>query len=328
MSRTAVRPYGSLQVSILRVLKGQELSGYDLYKALATKGMDVWPNHVYTVLVKMERDGLLKGRWTDARGKAPRKHLYSLSREGNAEYDTLVEDSLGLIMEHFFEKSLSFEDIGFHMRLSKEILGGLAKWSDGSAFRLVIVGPDYNPMVCFPKFYYSVSEAYPNADVYVVKRPWKRGLDGRKNLKVLDGSRDDIPLRDGFADYVLLQGFPNSSPVEATLEECSRVLRDDGSVFLEIPEILTKERRSPYVTNFPDFVLRLFYEHYGQDRIVEVEEVRNLLLHGFARVKSIDVRGKIIFYAEGKLPRTPASGLEILDMNPRTKRGVTAKRLA
>ena len=53
-----------LKNCIIRILKDDELSGYSIYKMLTLKGKETWPNHVYTLLVQMEKkEGWLKSRW-------------------------------------------------------------------------------------------------------------------------------------------------------------------------------------------------------------------------------------------------------------------------
>lgn len=316
-------PSSDLKAAILRILKDDELSGYSVYKLLAMKGVEKWPNHVYTTLVEMEKEnGWLTSRWVGEGKGGNRKHLYSLTPSGRGEYDDIVKDSLGILIERFFKENLSFEDLSFHMGLVRETFGVPAGWSNEDTFRLVIASPAYHPLVCFPKFYYAVSEAYPNSSIYVVKRPWEEAkpLEGRKNLTFVDGSRDDIPLRDGFADFILLQGFPSSSSVSTTVGECLRVLKGDGCLFLEIPSILAVERRAPHNTIFPEYVLKLFYELCGQDRSVRIEAVNKMLSASFEHVREIEVRGKVIIHAVNKkakavqdtrLPRVGSLGSKV-----------------
>ena len=231
---------------------------------------------------------------------ASRKHLYSLSESGEGEYDNIVRDALEILMERFFNENLSFEDIAFHIKIGRETFGALGKWPEDRPFTLVVASPSYHPLICFPKFYYALSEAFPKSSIYVVRSPWGKPLEGRKNLTFLDGSRDEIPLRDNFADYVLLQGFPVSSSVRNTVGESLRVLKDDGCLFLEIPSIMTVEKRLPHNTSFPEYVLKMFYELCGQDRSVHIEDVNKILPTYFEHVKNIEVRGKVIFYTVSK----------------------------
>lgn len=63
------------------MLLDSELSGYDLYKEMTRKGVRIHSNYLYMVLTSMHRRRLLKDRWVEGAGR-PRRHLYSLSREG------------------------------------------------------------------------------------------------------------------------------------------------------------------------------------------------------------------------------------------------------
>lgn len=292
-----------LKSAIVRILKERELSGYSIYKVLLAKGYTVWPNHVYVALAEMEKkERLLESRWVGNREGGGRRHLYLLSPAGRGRYDDLLRDSLHVLMERFFDENLSFEDLPFHIDLVRKTLGALKGRTPQDSFRLVIAAPSYHPLVCFPKYYYAVSQAYPNASVYVVRSPWEDGrlLHEGKNLTFLEGTRDRIPLRDGFADYSLVQGFPRSSSIAPTIEESRRILRDDGSLLLEVPEVLTEERRVPHNTVFPEYALRLFYELCGQDRSVKLRDVGRVLSTRFKRVRSVELRGKVIFHATGR----------------------------
>jgi DNA-binding PadR family transcriptional regulator len=306
----------NLKSRIIRILNDEELSGYSIYKSLLIKGIKSWPNHVYTLLTDMEKkDGLLQSRWVSEKkstkkGDAIRKHLYSLSEIGKEEYENIIKDSLGVLMERFYKENLSLDDLPFHIELVNEFIGNTAKLSRKDSFKLVIASPSYHPLVCFPKFYYAISEAYPNSSIYVIKSPWDNILkpieDGAKNLTFLNGSRNEIPLKDNFADYVLLQGFPKSYSISSTIRECMRVLKDDGCLFVDIPAIMSTEMRVPHNTVFPEYVLRLFYEVCGQDRIVRLEDVKRSLSNNFEQIKHLERRGRVIFFGFDKKKNFPA----------------------
>jgi DNA-binding PadR family transcriptional regulator len=292
-----------LREFIIRILKYEELSGYSVYKTLSAKGLKVWPNHVYVLLRKMEKEGLLKSRWSNAtnskRLKQAKKHLYSLSSPGEDEYNNIIYHSVLVLMERFFEENLLLEDLPFHIELVKETLGRLGSSPEVPHSRIVIASPAYDPLVCFPKFYYALSDAYSNSMIYVVKNPWidKEQLVGRKNLVFLDGSRDDIPLKDNFADYLLLQGLPRSaSPVE-TIDECIRVLKKDGCFFLESSKIMIEESK---YTDFLEFVLKMFYDFCAQDQKVSLEELDKILSERFEIMKRVEVRNKFLYFCGRK----------------------------
>jgi DNA-binding PadR family transcriptional regulator len=63
---------------ILEELHRAPAHGYALRRALARGGAQVAPGTVYSALRRLERDGLLKGRWQDGR----RRRVYRITRTG------------------------------------------------------------------------------------------------------------------------------------------------------------------------------------------------------------------------------------------------------
>jgi DNA-binding PadR family transcriptional regulator len=63
---------------ILEELRRAPAHGYVLARALARRGVKVAPSTVYGALRRLERDGVLDGRWQDGR----RRRIYQLTRLG------------------------------------------------------------------------------------------------------------------------------------------------------------------------------------------------------------------------------------------------------
>ncbi|MBI3022097.1 MAG: PadR family transcriptional regulator [Thaumarchaeota archaeon] len=202
---------------VLSLLHQREVSGSDVYKFLAKKGARIWPNHVYGTLSEMERAGLLKGRWLDnPGGKGPRKHLYSLSIRGKKEFRELIRESIDLLVGEYSRSDHTKEDVRNYLDVVKSYFGRFtqigARIPTRTGSKIVGVVPDPDPLVCSPLYIEAASEALPNAALYVVKPPHaKLDLEVRPNLTVLDGWRHNMPLKDGFADWLSVQGFRNDS---------------------------------------------------------------------------------------------------------------------
>ncbi len=64
---------------ILEELAQAPAHGYALRAALARCGVRVAPSSIYSALRRLERDGILTGRWQDGR----RRRLYRLTRSGD-----------------------------------------------------------------------------------------------------------------------------------------------------------------------------------------------------------------------------------------------------
>src|SRR5438445_13819 len=109
---------------IIRILIDREISGYDAYKELVTKGIRLRSNYLYMILSEMRDKGLLKARWVENQ-RGPRKHLYSLSDGGHEEFREQVRDSLSVIMDAFVHANLNAQDLPDHVKVFK---GALARF--------------------------------------------------------------------------------------------------------------------------------------------------------------------------------------------------------
>src|SRR5438132_314907 len=178
----------ALKRLIIRILIDREISGYDAYKELVTKGIRLRSNYLYMILSEMRDKGLLKARWVENQ-RGPRKHLYSLS--------------------------------------------------------------------------------------------------------------------DGFADYLMLEGFPRAAPEMKTILECARVLNDRGHLLIRVPSVMLEESR-PRFGNFAEFALKQYYDISDQDRMVSLARVKSLLGESFGKLIEADFRGTLVLYAgEKRIIREP-----------------------
>ncbi|MFX1483683.1 MAG: PadR family transcriptional regulator [Promethearchaeota archaeon] len=74
---------GALSLAILAIILDGESYGYDIMKKLSQDKFDslqLEPSTTYPLLRRLEKRGILEGRWSDASGK--RRRLYYVTREG------------------------------------------------------------------------------------------------------------------------------------------------------------------------------------------------------------------------------------------------------
>ena len=288
----------ALKRLIIRILIDREISGYDAYKELVTKGIRLRSNYMYMILSEMRNKGLLKARWVENQ-RGPRKHLYSLSESGHEEFREQVRDSLGVIMDAFVHANLNAQDLPDHVKVFKGALAWFGIQPPGRGDKFVYTSPSFDPLVCYPLGIRLLSETYPATSLVVVKPPGVKFYDDRPNVTFVDGRRHDMPLRDGFADYLMLEGFPRAAPEMKTILECARVMNDRGHLLIRVPSVMLEESR-PRFGNFAEFALKQYYDISDQDRMVSLARVKNLLGESFARVMEADVRGNLVLYAGEK----------------------------
>jgi DNA-binding PadR family transcriptional regulator len=288
----------------MRILATDESNGYDVMKQLASEGVSLPSNYVYTVLSEMEDEKLLAGRWQDSE-KGPRKHFFTLSEAGQTEYRKRQKDSLDFLMGTYVKTNFSRADlpslIKTYAKFLKQVYYALgARFPEAVGTKLVMAVPYFDPLTYHPIEYYSMSEAFPNASLYLIKPTEMKVYESRTNFQVADGFRHDMPLRDGFADHLYLRGFPKSVDEKKTVDECLRVLGKDGDLVVQLSNIMTQEK-SPLCPSFSEFLSRLFYDLYDQDRIVSLEDAKEILSTRFKKVKDIESCGNTYLYARQRI---------------------------
>jgi PadR family transcriptional regulator PadR len=79
---------GTIQIAILGLLRRGGQCGYQIVKELRERdeALDVKYGALYPLLEKLERKGLIKGRWEEGRGQKG-LHVYSLTPEGRKALD-------------------------------------------------------------------------------------------------------------------------------------------------------------------------------------------------------------------------------------------------
>jgi PadR family transcriptional regulator PadR len=74
---------GALSLAILAIILDGESYGYDIMKKLGQEEYDALqlePSTTYPLLRRLEKRGILEGRWSDSSGK--RRRLYYVTRDG------------------------------------------------------------------------------------------------------------------------------------------------------------------------------------------------------------------------------------------------------
>ncbi len=83
---------GALSLAILAIILDGESYGYDIMKKLGQEEYDALqlePSTTYPLLRRLERRGILEGRWSDVSGK--RRRLYYVTKEGRRILKRMVK---------------------------------------------------------------------------------------------------------------------------------------------------------------------------------------------------------------------------------------------
>ena len=287
-----------IERNILKLIsEEEEICGYDLWKRLTSKGVKCHSNHLYVVLKDMEKEGILKGRWVEeGNHNGVKKHLYSMGKEGKEAMDSALRDSLSLLMTSYLNEMRQVKDYsGFAKVIVQASLQlGLPIPSKGE--RIVLSVPYHDPLTCY-QIIFSLTDSFPNSSVYLVTPPRMEIYETRPNLTVLHGWRYDMPLKDGFADFLILEGFPSQVPEDETIRECMRVLKEGGNFVVQVKNTMVEER-APEFPFFSEYVEKLYYELFQQDRKISREKVAAIFPRYFKGRTETDIMGTTMFYGK------------------------------
>lgn len=284
----------AIRRSTIRSLAGRERYGQEILAELQLMGIRTGPNYLYEILAEMEDEGLLKGRWAPNPIGKPDRHYYSLAEGGKKELDRMVRDSIDLISEMVLMRRMRESP-----RMLTEVLSKLG--SPLPRGRLVVALPDGDPGLAYWLHLHSLVGNLREVSLYVVKPPDGRFRDPPPGVTVLDGRRNDLPLKDGFADFLLVSGLPRDSPLEAAAKEFARVLNPAGHLLLRQSNSFTEDRAPRYMTGYEHWA-NLVYEVYDRDKTVNVRALLRVLSKSFRSVNDEIIGGSTWVHAHSKKP--------------------------
>lgn len=90
----------AIQISILGMLQRGDQCGYILARELREKSeaLDIQYGALYPLLERMEREGVIRGRWEDGRGPHGR-HVYAITAAGRKRLQKLQTGWLQLVAQ-------------------------------------------------------------------------------------------------------------------------------------------------------------------------------------------------------------------------------------
>jgi len=255
---------GDLKQIILRLFGNREFYGYEVHKVLVSEDVKVEMSRLYRVLNEMRREELLEGRWEKSR-IGPRRRVYRLGRKGKVALTKILLDAIRTVHGFYGAYLMSllpevnvFDDI-------------VRSFTDGSTGyeNIVYVITKYSRMheVLIP----NIQSRLPHAKIFLVK-PRQLELDlNLDNLFFLDGFYNDIPLKNDYADCMIIIDLPKREYLEQAMKEWHRVLMSNGKLTILTPSILLEKYEDPL--SIGDFI-----EKHEHETIEKGEHIDKTLL--------------------------------------------------
>ncbi len=265
-----------LRKTILELFSSKDMYGYEVKKRIELDGEKIEATRIYTILKELNDEGLIIDRW-ERSSSGPRRRIYSLDEKGRDALKENLLEAISLVHKHYGEYLMSLYP---KVDIVGDILNRLLKGMDGQ-----------KNIVYFTNQYYGmntmmisrIQQMMPEGRVYLIKPRSVDITQDFQNVDIFSGNYGDIPLKDGFADILLIIDLPEEEQVEASIKEWHRVLSPEGSLGIITPSVLVKKRVDPI--DIGDYVEKHEHEVLGQSNYIEGEFLKKELRKLFNKVE-------------------------------------------
>lgn len=287
MEASAVRSQ-DLKKNILEMFRGKEFYGYEIHKKLASEGVTVEISRLYRILNEMLREHLLQSRWQKSQF-GPEKRVYRLSGKGREELSRIFLDAIETIKAFYGEYLLGlpskinvFDNVC--RLLGEELMDQRI---------IVYIVHEYSAM--HERMICCLISKVRRGKIYLVKPRSVELYRRLDNLFFLDGSYVEVPLKDGYADLIVVANIPENDLVETALREWDRVLKESGRLVILMPTVFVREYEDPLTIS--DFIEKHEYEALELGKRANKKAFRALLENFFRKVEETEIVNMTIFSA-------------------------------
>jgi PadR family transcriptional regulator PadR len=283
-----------LRKNILSLFSTKDMYGYEVKKRLELDGRKIEAARIYSILKELYNEGLIIDRWERSRS-GPRKRVYSLGEKGKDALKANLLEAISVVHKSYGEYLMSLYP---KVDIIGEILNHLVKGMD-----------EIKNIGYFTNQYYGstdmiisrIQQKIPEGSVYMIK---PRSVDlaiENENVDFLTGTFEDFPLKDGFADLLLIIDLPKEEQLKSCIKEWHRVLSPEGNLGIITPSVLVKSRMDPI--SIGDFVEKHEHEVFGESNYVEGKYLKKELLNFFNNVEDPTFVHMMVISARQPIPQ-------------------------
>ena len=203
------------------MIRGGEMYGYEIQRLLSSQGEKLQLSYVYKTLKEMCDEGLLQGQLREGE-RGPQTRQYRLTAKGRKELGKIFGEATELIHDFYEEYVAGLPPEFFSDRFQtmlREVYGGRR------IVGLIISEP---LTVVHREILNGLLRRKGAERTYLIKPPHIIAEVERPNLTVLDGTFDDIPMKDKSLDAMIVVDIQDATYHERCCKEFLRVLRAGG----------------------------------------------------------------------------------------------------
>jgi len=266
-----------LEKVILKLFGHKEFYGYEVHKILASEGIEIEISRLYRVLNGMLKEGLLESSWETSR-LGPRKRMYRMGEKGRAAFNDIFVDAIktvhsfyGLYLQSLIPKVNVFTEI--YQLLTNEL-------KDDATLVFITLG--FTPMHEMIVQY--LHRRLPRGRIVLVK-PSTLTVDvNLPNLLFLDGFHNEVPLKTGYADHLIVIALPTKKSLAGALKEWHRVLKPHGTLAILTPAILLEQYEDPL--SIGDFIEKHEHENIEKGEHLDKELLEEYVNRYFKKLEA------------------------------------------
>jgi DNA-binding PadR family transcriptional regulator len=282
-----------IQKGILRIFRGGELYGYDIHKKLGTMDVDIDLSRLYRILSDMKKEGLLESRWEKSQS-GPRKRMYRVTEGGQEKLGEILLEAIEVVHSFYGEYMMSLAPKDNPLL---ELLGLLTESFQGDENIAYITTKPFGVNEVIISI---ILKKLPEGKLYLVKpRSVKMNLE-QDNLLNLGGSYEDIPLKEGFVDLIVVIDLPREELLRDAVEEWNRILVPKGRLAILTPMILVKDNKDPL--SIGDYVEKYEHEIIEKGQTIEKRLLDDALTKSFVDIDERDIVHMMLIRARKRDP--------------------------
>jgi DNA-binding PadR family transcriptional regulator len=217
-----------LKTAILKLAGKREFYGYEMHKELEQRKIRIGIGRLYSILSEMKEEGLLTDRWEKSQS-GPEKRIYRIDKKGETAREKVLMEAIRTVHEFYTEYLLNLPPEHSAFKIISEILTGKIRKNANVAYVANRFSGPQKSIIA------QIREDISGGKIYAVSAQTNPDNLGFEDLFTIEGTFDDIPMKDEYLDLLVVTGNIDSKCLERCLSEWKRVLSKDGTLAIVTP---------------------------------------------------------------------------------------------
>jgi PadR family transcriptional regulator PadR len=261
-----------LKRTILRMSGMSEFYGYEIHKKIEEQQIKIGIGRIYSVLAEMKDEGLLIDRWEESRS-GPKRRIYRIGQKGAKERDKILMDAIKTVHEFYTEYLMTLPpEHSVFNKISEMLTKGLSQKSTIGYVATRFTGP-------LKKIIGQLSKDNDEGKVYAIAENAREEDLGITNVLVIEGTFEDLPIKNEFLDLLVVTGNLRSDSLEEYFSEWRRVLSHDGVLAIVTPTTTIATYEDPL--EIGEFVEQREHPRIEDDDLLRRETIQSKMTHFF-----------------------------------------------